>query len=176
MRNHLKFWFVLLISLCLSAAYASGSIRSENEVKAAFLYNFTRFITWSHTVDGAKALEICVLGNDPFGDLLNAIRGRKSQGRELKLRYSDDPSELSECDVLYISESQSRSLPSLFDLAREEGILTVSDLPDFARKGGMIGYVKQGNVIRFEINLKAASSAGLTINSRLLELAVKVLR
>ncbi|QTN43746.1 YfiR family protein [Marinobacter salsuginis] len=69
-----------------------------------------------------------------------------------------------------------KNLNLLFDAARQQGILTVSDLPEFVRKGGMVGYVKQGNVIRFEINLKAATDAGLTINSRLLELAVRVLR
>lgn len=176
MRDHLKFTFLLALYLCLSLVPAYGSIRSEYEVKAAFLFNFTRFVTWAQVEDSTQPLEICIFGTDPFEDLLDPIRSRKSQGRELELRYPDTSSDLSGCDVLYISESQSRNLTILFDLAQQQGMLTVSDLPDFARKGGMVGYVKQGNVIRFEINLKAAADAGLTINSRLLELAVRVLR
>lgn len=156
------------------SAYAS--IRSEYEVKAAFLYNFTRFVGWSHAGSSSEPLEVCVFGDDPFGELLNPLHGRTSQGRELQLRYPDNVTNLSGCDVLYIAQSQSRSLEELFDLARHQGMLTVSDLPDFVRKGGMVGYVRKGNVIRFEISLKAATEAGLTINSRLLELAVRVVR
>ena len=176
MRDHLKFLLIAVLQFCLSLAPAHGSVRSEYEVKAAFLFNFTRFVTWSHDENSAEPLEICIVGTDPFKELLDPIRGRLSQGRELQLRYPEINSDLSGCDVLYISESQSRNLNLLFDAARQQGILTVSDLPEFVRKGGMVGYVKQGNVIRFEINLKAATDAGLTINSRLLELAVRVLR
>ncbi|HET8802187.1 MAG TPA: YfiR family protein [Marinobacter sp.] len=165
-----------MLYLCLGLASAHASIRSEYEVKAAFLYNFTRFVTWSPAENNTTPLEVCVFGDDPFGDLLEPLRGRKSQGRELTLRYPDDVAGLTGCDVLFIGQSQSRSLASALDIARQQGMLTVSDLPDFALRGGMVGYVKQGNVIRFEINLEAATDAGLTINSRLLELAVKVLR
>ena len=165
-----------MLYLCLGLASAHASIRSDYEVKAAFLYNFTRFVTWSPAENNTTPLEVCVFGDDPFGDLLEPLRGRKSQGRELTLRYPDDVAGLTGCDVLFIGQSQSRSLASALDIARQQGMLTVSDLPDFALRGGMVGYVKQGNVIRFEINLEAATDAGLTINSRLLELAVKVLR
>ncbi len=175
-RDHLKYFIFTILCLCLGLAPAHGSIRSEYEVKAAFLYNFTRFVSWPQVVDNTAPLIVCVVGDDPFGELLDPLRGRKSQGRELQLRYPDSTFELTGCDVLYISQSQSRNLPELINLARQEGMLTVSDLPDFIRKGGMLGYVKKGNVIRFEINLKAATEAGLTINSRLLELAVRVLR
>lgn len=177
MRDHLKYLISLVISLCLSLASAHASIRSEYEVKAAFLYNFTRFVTWSDAANASAPLEVCVYGDDPFGDLLDPLRGRKSQGRELELRYPTDKDGLVGCDVLYIGQSQSRELEELLAIAQsQEGVLTISDLPDFVRKGGIVGYVKQGNVIRFEISLKAATEAGLTINSRLLELAVRVVR
>lgn len=176
MRDHLKYLISLILSLCLGLASAHASIRSEYEVKAAFLYNFTRFVSWPHTENTSEPLEVCVFGDDPFDDLLDPLRGRRSQGRELQLRYPGDVANLAGCDVLYIAQSQSRNLDELLKLAQQQGMLTVSDLPDFVRKGGMVGYVKQGNVIRFEISLKAATEAGLTINSRLLELAVRVVR
>ncbi|WP_421842607.1 YfiR family protein [Marinobacter algicola] len=177
MRDHLKYLIPLVLSLCLSLASAHASIRSEYEVKAAFLYNFTRFITWSNGATASEPLDVCIYGDDPFGNLLDPMQGRKSQGRELQLRYPNVLADIAGCDVLYIGQSQSRTLEELLEMAQsQEGILTVSDLPDFIRKGGIVGYVKQGNVIRFEISLKAAMEAGLTINSRLLELAVRVLR
>lgn len=174
--DSLKYLISLILSLCLGLASAHATIRSEYEVKAAFLYNFTRFVSWPDTAHASRHLEVCIFGDDPFGDLLNPIRGRKSQGRELQLRYPDEAAGLAGCDVLYIGQTHPRNLDELLELAQDRGMLTVSDLPDFVRKGGMVGYVKQGNVIRFEISLKAATEAGLTINSRLLELAVRVLQ
>lgn len=180
MRDDLKFHtpIVLCLCFCFSLASVHASIRSEYEVKAAFLYNFTRFVSWPAVENSPGPLEICVFGDDPFGDLLEPMRGRKSQGRDIQLRYPDSAGELAGCNVLFIaqSQSQSRNLSDVLELAERHGMLTVSDLQEFARKGGMVGYVKQGNVIRFEINQEAASKAGLTINSRLLELAVRVVR
>lgn len=178
MRDHLKFLLSLLLSLSLSPAFAQATIRSEYEVKAAFLYNFTRFVTWPEVESGpgGKPLNLCVFGANPFGDQLDPMRERKSQGRELELRYPDELPGVSDCQVLFISESQQRGLTGILEFARKHQVLTVSDMPEFVTRGGMIGYVKQGNVIRFEINLKAATDAGLTINSRLLEIAVRVLR
>lgn len=178
MRDDLKFHIpiVLCLCFCFSLGSAHASIRSEYEVKAAFLYNFTRFVSWPAKADSPGPLEICVFGDDPFGDLLEPMQGRKSQGRDIQLRYPDSPAELVGCSVLFVAQSQSRNLSDVLELARRHGMLTVSDLEEFTRRGGMVGYVKQGNVIRFEINLEAASEAGLTINSRLLELAVRVVR
>ncbi len=177
-RDHLKYFVSLILSLCLGLVSAHASIRSEYEVKAAFLYNFTRFVSWPHTQteNTSEPLEVCIFGDDPFEDLLDPLRDRKSQGKDIELLYPDNTESLAGCDVLYIGQSQSRDLGKLLELAQLNGILTVSDLPDFVRNGGMIGYLKQGNVIRFEISLKAAEEAGLTINSRLLELAVRVVR
>ena len=175
-RDYLKYLAPLFFSLAVGLATAQASIRSEYEVKAAFLYNFTRFVSWSQAENTPAPLEVCIFGEDPFDDLLDPLRGRKSQGRELQLRYPANLATLKGCNVLYISQSESRNLDRLLELAQLESMLTVSDIPDFVRKGGMVGYVKQGNVIRFEISLKAATEADLTINSRLLELAVRVLR
>lgn len=179
MRDHLKFLIAPALSLCLSLvpAFTHATIRLENEVKAAFLYNFTRFVSWPDTQanEGSQPLNICIYGEDPFGDLLDPIRERKSQGRELRLRYPAEPADIAGCHVLFIAESTPRNLTTLLEFAREQGVLTVSDMADFVSRGGMVGYIKQGNVIRFEINLKAAEEAGLAINSRLLDLAVRVL-
>ena len=180
MRDQLNvlIFLALFLFLSLSPVVTQASVRSEYEVKAAFLYNFTRFVTWPALPAGQDkdSLNLCIIGNDPFGDLLNPIRDRKSQGKSLNLLYPDDPLNIVDCQAVFVGESQLRNLPLINELSQKHHILTVSDTPDFVGKGGMIGYVKQGNVIRFEINLTSATAAGLTINSRLLELAVRVIK
>lgn len=170
----LKFLMVLL--LWSSLGTANGSVRSEYEVKAAFLYNFTRFITWSEPSAEGDELIICVFGRNPFGDVLQQLNGRVSQGRALELDYPTSLQELDHCQVLFVGSGKARDLAAITDYAHARQILTISEIPGFVDAGGIIGYVKEGNVIRFEINLLAAQQSGLQINSRLLELALRVIR
>ncbi|MBW0147877.1 YfiR family protein [Marinobacter arenosus] len=168
--------FLIALLLCALVGASNASVRSEYEVKAAFLYNFTRFITWTEPQADGSDLEICVLGQDPFGDLLEQLDGRVSQGRTLGLAYPASLSDSENCQILFVGSAKSRDLPAITDYATKHQMLTISEIPGFVEGGGVIGYVKEGNVIRFEINLKAAQSAGLHVNSRLLELAVRVIR
>lgn len=167
---------LLALTLCASLSQVQASVRSEYEVKAAFLYNFTRFINWNEPPPEDVPLTVCVLGDDPFQDLLAPLVGRKAHGRVLQLRTPSEQGQMNGCNVLFVSASEQFNLRGILEKATQQDMLTVSDIPDFARQGGIVGYVKQGNVIRFEINLMAASEAGLSINSRLLELAAKVIR
>ncbi|MBW4934814.1 YfiR family protein [Marinobacter sp. F4206] len=168
--------FLIALLLWSLVGTANASVRSEYEVKAAFLYNFTRFITWSDPLAEAPEMRICVLGQDPFGDVLQQLNGRVSQGRPLALAYPGSLSDSDGCQVLFIGSARSRDLPAITEYAHERQMLTISEIPDFVEEGGIIGYVKEGNVIRFEINLQAAQRAGIHVNSRLLELAVRVIR
>jgi hypothetical protein len=168
--------FLVALVLCVSLTSAHASVRSEYEVKAAFFYNFTRFVSWTQPPEKESPLRVCVIGDNPFGDLLQPLAGRKSQGRELELTNPKDLSAAAGCHVLFVSESELRNLPVIITLAQEGHMLTISEIPDFIGRGGIIGYVKQGNIIRFEINLQAANAAGVNINSRLLELASRVIQ
>lgn len=181
--RHLPIWQPASLLLLVSAfamvfqTHAQASVRSEYELKAAFLYNFTRFVSWQQGPDDvATDLNLCVFGDDPFEGLLAPIEGRSAQGRTIYLKYPSQLDEIKDCNALFISESEIRNLSRLITAAAENDQLTVSDIPDFARQGGVIGYVQQGNVIRFEINLRAAEASNLTIDSRLLELAVRVIQ
>ena len=167
-----------LIALVLWTAFGlvDASVRSEYEVKAAFLYNFTRFITWSEPPAESAELTLCVFGKNPFGDVLNELNGRVSQGRTLRLRFPKSLAETDRCQVLFVGKTKARNVVGITEYAHARNMLTIGEMPDFVDEGGIIGYVKEGNVIRFEINLLAAHRAGLHINSRLLELAVRVIR
>ena len=168
--------FLTALLLWSALGLADASVRSEYEIKAAFLYNFTRFITWAEAPAEATELTLCVLGQNPFGDVLAGLDGRVSQGRRLRLAFHETLLEADQCQVLFVGTGKARNLRSITDYARERNMLTISEIPDFVEDGGIIGYVKEGNVIRFEINLLAAQQAGLQINSRLLELALRVIR
>lgn len=165
--------FLVLFSLM---QWSHASVRSEYEIKAAFLFNFTRFVTWEDVPPESNSMTVCVFGQDPFGPMLLSLEGKVAQGREINLKYPSQLSEIEGCDVLFVSKSEDDEVARIVESTSGQPVLTVSDIPDFASSGGIIGYVKQGNVIRFEINLKAAQTAGLSINSRLLELASRVIQ
>ncbi len=171
-------FFKFLIALLLWSAFglANASVRSETEIKAAFLYNFTRLITWPQASTPPSALTICVFGRDPFGGVLEQLSGRVSQGRVLELAYPTALEDTDRCQVLFVGSVKTRDLATIVEYAHSRHMLTISEISGFVDKGGIIGYVKEGNVIRFEINFLAAQLAGLRINSRLLELAAKVIR
>lgn len=168
--------FLIALVLCVSLTTSHASVRSEYEIKAAYFYNFTQFVSWTPAPDKELPLRVCVLGDNPFGDLLQPIAGRTSQGRTLELVNPEDLSTAAGCHVLFVGSSNLRNLPAVISMAEKGQMLTISELPGFVDAGGIIGYVKQGNIIRFEINLQAADAAGVSINSRLLELASRVIQ
>ena len=170
---------VVIFALLLVAydALAQTEVSSEAEIKAAYLYNFTRFVEWK-TPPETSNLSLCVLDDKEFWDAVQPIRGRSVQGHTISLSFIDqiEIEQSGACQVMFVNSSTVRELSKIMERVTGKGILTVSDMEGFIDSGGVIGYVKQGNVIKFEINLKAAKDAGLLINSRLLELAVRVLR
>lgn len=168
---------VVIFALLLVAAYgpAQGDVSSEAEIKAAYLYNFTRFVQWKNLPETSE-LSLCVLNDREFWDALQPISGRSAQGRSITLSFIERFEPTASCDVLFVSLGPGRELSRIVEQAAGAGIMTVSDVEGFVDNGGVIGYVKQGNVIKFEINLEAARASELTFNSRLLELAVRVIR
>lgn len=129
----LKFLIAMLLWSTLGTAY--GAVRSEYEVKAAFLYNFTRFITWSEPSEEMTGLTICVFGRNPFGDVLQQLNGRVSQGRALKLDFPASLQEIDRCQVLFVGADKARALAEITDFAHARQILTISEIPDFVEEG-----------------------------------------
>lgn len=168
---------VVIFALLLAALAvpAQAEVSSEAEIKAAYLYNFTRFVEWEELPETSE-LSLCVLDDREFWDALQPISGRSAQGRTISLSLIEQFDRPESCQVLFVRSAAGRELSRIIEQATDAGIMTVSDIAGFVDNGGVIGYVKQGNVIRFEINLRAARASGLMVNSRLLELAVRVLR
>jgi len=146
---------------------------SEYEVKAAFLFNFAKFVEWPSNAfpDANTPFVIGVLGNDPFGRYLDeTVRGERLNNRELIIQRYRNPSEIKNCHVLFISRSESDRLDQIVAQLKSRRILTVTDAAG-GSGGIMIRFVNEGNRIRFKIDVQAARSANLTISSKLLRLA-----
>lgn len=151
---------------------------TEYEVKATYLYNFSKFVEWPDTVTQAQSdsFAICVIGHDPFGPALNAIvESETIAGKRVVARQI--PSEdAASCRVVFISSSEDKRLKEVLASLGATSVLTVSDLPRFTQRGGMVQFVLEGNRIRFEVNSTAVERAGLALSSELLKVAVNVRR
>jgi len=172
-------------ALCLALAllgspalHAGDSKPGEYQVKAAYLYNFGRFVVWPSPVKG-EPFTVCVLGHDPFGVVLDAtLSGETINGLKVVAKRIMALQESGSCQILFISASD-LSQPRLKEILAEldqRSVLTVSDSPEFAQRGGMVQFVLDGNRVRFEVNLAAAERARLSLSSQLLRLATSVRR
>ena len=160
----------LALACCFSQA-AGAQVASEYDVKAAYLYNFARFVEWPEQA-GASGFGICVLGRDPFGKALDAaVRGLQVRGATVSVTRLAAAAEARACRVLFISGSEAAQLPRIIDTLAGFGVLTVSDIPMFSQRGGMIEFVSEGKRVRFEVNLASAKEAGLMLSSDLLRVA-----
>jgi hypothetical protein len=170
---------VMLGLLHIPVLQAQQAKVSEYQVKATYLYNFGRFVQWPPNATAAKgdSFSICVLGQDPFGATLDStVAGETLDGKPLVVKRISTPRDAGECRILFISSAEENHLKEILVALNEEGILTVSDMPGFSRRGGMIQFVLEGDKVRFEINLTKAESAKLTLSSELLKVATTVRR
>lgn len=145
----------------------------EAKVKAAYIFNFTKFVDWPGAEGGmgGEPIRICIVGNDPVRVPLEELSGREAKGRPLKIVRVKDASALSSCHILFVSRAERQQVAQILERLQGMPVLTVSDIPQFAQQGGVIGFVAEHNRIRIEINQRAARQAGLKISARLLEVA-----
>jgi hypothetical protein len=158
---------------------AQPSKPGEYMIKATYLYNFARYVEWPARFAAAKgdSFAICVLGQDPFGTALDAtIAGETIDGQSLLAKRISEPKQGLNCRVLFISSSEEGRLKEILTTLDKTGVLTVSDMPNFSKRGGMIEFVLDGDRIRFAVNLTPAQDAGLTVSSELLKVAISVRR
>jgi hypothetical protein len=145
----------------------------EYQVKAAFLYNFAKFVEWPTGTfnDSSSPIKICVLGKDPFGEALNSLRTKNIGPRKLiieRLRRGDSPQK---CHILFISDSEKNNLPEILKSVKKWSVLTVGDMKGFVHSGGIINFISNGSQVSFEINVDAAERSKLKVSSQLLQVA-----
>lgn len=166
--------FCLSLLLTLVSTRAQDAQPSEYQLKAAFLFQFVKFVEWPPKAfeSDSSPIVIGVLGQNPFGnDLEQTIRNKVINNHGFVIKEYRSASQATNCHVLFISASESQQLPEILEQLREFSVLTVSETPHFIEAGGMINFVPEGNKIRFQIGNEAAKKVGLKISSKLLSLA-----
>jgi hypothetical protein len=167
---------VIVLGLLLGSAMRAQSAE-EYRVKAAFLYNFAKFVDWPPRAfkGPSDPIVIGVLGKNPFGDSLNeAVAGKTLGGRAFQVRQVADAREAAACQIVFVSSSERKRLAALFaQLGKlvNSAVLTVGDTDNFTAEGGVINFKIQGGSVRLQINTEAARKGQLHISAKLLSLA-----
>ena len=166
---------ILSFLVCAVPVCAQQPKPSEAEIEAVYVFKFSQFITWPGGARAAPTFDICILGDNPLGPFLDrTVRGEKVNGKAVIDRHIARPQDTQGCSILYIGRSENYRLRQVLAAVRDSPLLTVSDIPEFSDKGGMIEFVLQGGRVRFEVNLAPAEQAGLSMSSELLKVAVAV--
>jgi hypothetical protein len=166
-----------LVVAAVLATSAMAQAVDEYKVKAAFVFNFAKFIQWPTEAfkTPADPLMICVLGHDQMANSLQeAVTGKTIDGRPLVVRQVTIGQISNDCNILFVGASATKRFRS--SLKESAGLLTVGETPGFATEGGVICFKLEDGKIRFEINVAAAEHQQLHISSKLLSLAEIVKR
>jgi hypothetical protein len=168
---------IVAAALCaLTGTRAHALEPGPSAIKAAFLYKFGFFVEWPSAAFAAtdSPINLCIVGTDPFGAVLDeTVKGRRVGRRGIAVRRLGAVSRDSGCHIVYLAERGTRGTDDMLATLRGSDVLTVTDRPADAGRG-IINFVMRDNRVRFDIDEAAAASSGLTISSRLLNLALDV--
>lgn len=178
MRKMMAAGVLLLAGMLMGAAPANAQESlSEYQVKAAYLFNFLKFVEWPNDAfaDPLAPVVIGVVGDDPFGNALTQIiLGKTVLERDVIIRKYHAGDDLRNCQILFISASEEKKLPRILESLRGSSVLTVADMEHFIEAGGMIQFKMENNRVRFAIGLDSAEHARLKVSSKLLAVAESV--
>jgi hypothetical protein len=166
----------LLILIFLPASAATGlaadpETLTEYQIKAGFFFNFTRFVEWPADAFATPTSPIvaCIVGETPLTDLLIGVAvGKPVNGRTVSIARVKPTDDFRGCNLLFVSEAVERRTAEILARLKKANTLTVGETPGFPRAGGMINFSIQDNRVRLEMNLDAATRAGLKVNSKLI--------
>jgi len=145
----------------------------EYQVKAAFLYNFAKFVQWPAGAfqNPSEPIAICVLGQDPFGrSLEDTVTGRTIDGRPLTVRNISNIAQSARCHILFVSSAEHKKSAPVLNEIKTPGVLTIGESSDSVAGGAVINFRLESGKVRFDIDIEAAEREKLRISSRLLSL------
>jgi hypothetical protein len=163
-----------LVLGALLATAGRGQQVNEYQMKAAYIYNFAKFVEWpEHTFKSdTDPMAICVLGEHTlFRTLEEALNGETIEDRKLIVHEVSDVQQALACHILFIGSSDLKYLRSVLRDLKTTGILTVGEAENFTAEGGVANFTLEGNKVRIEININAAGRQKLRISPKLLSLA-----
>lgn len=156
---------LLLGSAALPSRVCAEDV-SEYGMKAVLFYRLAQFVYWPGATPAPRPTVLCVVGKNPFGNALSQIN---ASAGEVDIRLA--PVELGACHLLFIARNEAANLASWLEQSAGRQLITVSDLPGFARAGGMIELPLEGERVGIVVNRAAAQRAGFEFNAQLLRLA-----
>jgi len=165
---------VCALALLLPGSLPGQTPNVEYRIKAAYIFNFAKFVTWPSVAFAAPEAPIVIgiLGKDPFGaELDQTVAGKAIEKRQLVVKRLTEADSWEGCHILFVASSERRRLPQILEKLGTASVLTVGEAEGFTEGGGMVQFVQHENNIRFEINLAAAEAARLKISSKLLQVA-----
>ena len=169
---------LVLLLVVAESGLSNGQVASEYQVKAAYVYNFAKFVEWpAQDFPSATApIRICVLNDPRFEtELEHIVRAKTIAGHPVSVISVEDADQCRSCHVLFVNSSQKRQVHHIIQVLRDTNVLTVGETTGFVDEGGIINFVVQDERVTFEINRKAALQSGLRISSRLLSVAKLVI-
>jgi hypothetical protein len=192
-RVSIVLFCLVLWTVCAVASDDEAVENREYKIKAAFIYNFIKAVEWpAEHVEDANAIVVGIIGQNPFGDAFKPVEDKIVKDRHLIFRVFKGPSQndkedwdkqeelfdvngIRACHVLFICSSEVEHVDEIVDAVRQYPVLTVSEVDGFLAAGGIINFVPGTNQPVFNINLAASRRVGLTISSKLLRIASKVI-
>ena len=171
LRTTLRAWIVVALAAAMAGPARAQQPPLESDVKAAFLFHFTRFVEWPADRVGQGPFRICAVADPAFAQALDVIlKGETAYDRPLVRFDPQTPEEARGCHILYVGSDSDRGM-RLVNAVRSAPVLTVGDSPGFLDRGGAIRFLIDDSKVRFDVNLPAASRSGLRVSSRLLRVA-----
>ena len=168
------------LALTMAAATLSAQADSvpEYNAKAGFLTAFTNYANWplETFASTASPVMLCVLGQDPFGDVLDRTAAVSRGSRPLQVRRIRTPNDASECQVVFIAKRESRSEAAWLAALKGKPVLTVGESGQTVARGGLVEFATVRDKVAFDVNLSAAEQVGVKLSSDLLSHARKVYR
>ncbi|MBN2180492.1 MAG: YfiR family protein [Sedimentisphaerales bacterium] len=195
-RKTYLYFILLFLLLTTQHARADDATDKEYQIKAAFLYNFLKFVEWPEDKvgDSNAPIIIAIIGKDVFNGAFDNIKDKTIEGRKVTIKHLKGMLELKQkstnnkpetspqieaiqhSHLLFISPSEKKNIEEILKLVKNHTVLTVADTEGFLDSGGIINLLMEENKVRFEINMIAAKEAKIQIRSQLLRLAKKVIR
>jgi hypothetical protein len=179
-RRRTSCWLALCVAglfAGLATSLAQDSASKEYQIKAAYLYNFAKFVEWpaDYFTNSQSPLVIGVFGQNPFGEELKTIaKDHKINGRDIVIKPVATMAEAGGVHLMFFGATEDNQVAGMLAALKKSSVLTVGESQKFVAAGGMINFVREADKVRFQINASAAEQAGLKISAQLLKLAMAV--
>lgn len=164
----------LLAVALLFSAQAVAAPSAEYQLKASYIYHFTKFVEWPPEAKAADGkFYICLLGSDPFGRAIDALEGKPASSGDIRVQRHGDTQGMKHCHVTYVGLENAGARDAALAALTREGSLTIGEGDAFLERGGVLRFVTVNDRVRFEINEQAAKGAKLRVGAKLMSVAIR---